>query len=147
MTYALAPPSDNGFIGAINGLMQGVYAYAGAQLFVEFMAELYRPRDFLKAMWGAQFFIYTCYMVYGSYVYYWQGQYAYNVSLKHPSFVFPFQFDSNGKYIKMIAQFVCLVFGGCENVFPLILSTKSSLSFRRSPTKVSHRMRGKRCAT
>ncbi|EHK20735.1 uncharacterized protein TRIVIDRAFT_69432 [Trichoderma virens Gv29-8] len=70
------PPSTNGFIGSINGLMNGVYAYGGAQLFVEFMAELQRPRDFLKAMWGAQFFIYACYMSYGSFVYYYQGQYA-----------------------------------------------------------------------
>ena len=60
----------------------GVYAYAGAQLFVEFMAELRRPRDFLKAMWGAQFFIYSCYMIYGCYTYYWQGQYSYQVCAK-----------------------------------------------------------------
>lgn len=72
-------PDSGSIIGGINGLMQGVYAYAGAQLFVEFMAEMKRPRDFLKAMWGAQFFIYTCYMVYGCYVYFWQGQYAYQV--------------------------------------------------------------------
>ena len=75
-TYGTVPPSSNGFTGSINGLMNGVYAYAGAQLFVEFMAELQRPRDFLKAMWGAQFFIYACYMSYGSFVYYFQGQYA-----------------------------------------------------------------------
>jgi hypothetical protein len=57
----------------------GVYAYAGAQLFIEFMAELRRPRDFLKAMWGAQFFIYSCYMIYGCYTYFWQGQYSFQV--------------------------------------------------------------------
>lgn len=34
--------------GAINGLLSGVLAYAGAQLFIEFMAEMRRPRDFLK---------------------------------------------------------------------------------------------------
>jgi amino acid transporter len=73
-------PNPSSIIGGINGLMQGVYAYAGAQLFIEFMAEMKRPRDFLKAMWGAQFFIYTCYMVYGCYVYYFQGQYSYQVS-------------------------------------------------------------------
>jgi hypothetical protein len=72
-------PDPNSIIGGINGLMQGVYAYAGAQLFVEFMAEMKRPHDFLKAMWGAQFFIYSCYMVYGCYVYYFQGQYSYQV--------------------------------------------------------------------
>lgn len=79
-------------VGSINGLLSGVLAYAGAQLFVEFMAEMRRPRDFLKvsmnpppasiltpltsssfliqAMWGAQLFIYTVYVVYGCYVYY-----------------------------------------------------------------------------
>lgn len=79
-TYGTVPPSDNGFIGGLVGLMQGVYAYAGAQLFIEFMAELQRPRDFLKVMWASQFFIYAVYMIYGSYVYYFQGQYANSVS-------------------------------------------------------------------
>jgi hypothetical protein len=70
------------FLGSFVPLLiyPGVYAYAGAQLFVEFMAELRRPRDFLKAMWGAQFFIYSCYMIYGCYTYYWQGQYSYQVT-------------------------------------------------------------------
>ena len=35
-------------VGSINGLLSGVLAYAGAQLFVEFLAEMKRPRDFLK---------------------------------------------------------------------------------------------------
>jgi hypothetical protein len=39
-----------------------------------------QPRDFIKAMWGAQFFIYTVYMVYGCYCYYYQGQYTYSIS-------------------------------------------------------------------
>lgn len=76
VTYASVPPSDNGFVGSVVGLMQGVYAYAGAQLFIEFMAELQRPRDFLKVMWGAQFFIFSVYMIYGSFQYYFQGQYS-----------------------------------------------------------------------
>ncbi|MCJ1333212.1 hypothetical protein MMC10_009906 [Thelotrema lepadinum] len=70
-------PTTN-LVGSINGLLSGVLAYAGAQLFVEFLAEMRRPRDFLKAMWGAQLFIYTVYVVYGCYVYYFQGQYTYN---------------------------------------------------------------------
>ena len=67
-------PKD-GLIGSINGLLAGVLAYAGAQLFIEFMAEMKKPRDFLKAMWGAQLFIYTVYLVYGCFVYHYQGQY------------------------------------------------------------------------
>ena len=69
-------PAAN-LVGSINGLLSGVLAYAGAQLFVEFMAEMKRPRDFLKAMWGSQLFIYSVYLIYGCYVYHFQGQYAY----------------------------------------------------------------------
>lgn len=58
-------PDPNNFIGAVNGLMQGVYAYGGAMLFVEFMSEMRQPRDFIKGMWAAQLFIYVCYMLYG----------------------------------------------------------------------------------
>ncbi|PNY24531.1 Uncharacterized protein TCAP_05514 [Tolypocladium capitatum] len=78
MHYNGLPPG--GLIGSVNGLMSGVLAYAGAQLFVEFLAEMRRPRDFLKAMWGAQLFICTVYLVYGCFIYYFQGQYSYNPS-------------------------------------------------------------------
>jgi hypothetical protein len=115
-------PSSSGFIGAINGLMQGVYAYAGAQLFIEFMAEMKRPRDFLKAMWGAQFFIYTCYMVYGCYVYYWQGQYSYQVS--------------------------CFIFRPSLQLYSLRLESKHRLTnFSSLPTKASPPTAGKLWAT
>jgi Transmembrane amino acid transporter protein len=67
-------PNPGVLVGALNGLMQAVYAYGGALLFVEFMAEMRRPRDFLKAMWGAQFFIWVVYLTYGCYTYYFQGQ-------------------------------------------------------------------------
>ena len=73
-------PNPKSLIGSINGLSQGVYAYGDAQLFVEFMAEMKRPRAFIKAMWSAQFFIYSVYMNYGLYVYPFQGQYSYNLS-------------------------------------------------------------------
>lgn len=73
-------PNPSSLLGSINGLMQGVYAYGGAQLFIEFMAEMRRPRDFIKAMWGAQFFIYAVYLIYGCYVYHFQGQYSYQLS-------------------------------------------------------------------
>lgn len=78
MHYNNLPP--NGLVGSVNGLLSGVLAYAGAQLFVEFMAEMRRPRDFIKAMWGAQFFIYSVYLIYGCYVYHFQGQYAFQPS-------------------------------------------------------------------
>ena len=59
------PPSAVGFQGQIVGLMQAVYSYGGAMLFVEFMAEMKRPFDFWKGMLCAQTFIYAVYMFFG----------------------------------------------------------------------------------
>lgn len=73
-------PDPNSLIGSINGLMSGVFAYGGAQIFPEIMAEMRRPWDFIKSMWIAQFFIWVVYLIYGCYVYYWQGQYAFQIA-------------------------------------------------------------------
>lgn len=72
------PPSDVAFQGQIVGLMQAVYSYGGAMLFVEFMAEMRRPFDFWKGMLCAQLFIYFVYMLYGMFIYSYQGQYTIN---------------------------------------------------------------------
>ena len=40
------PPEGVAFEGQVVGLMQAVYSYGGAMLFVEFMAEMRRPYDF-----------------------------------------------------------------------------------------------------
>ncbi|KAI1743939.1 transmembrane amino acid transporter protein-domain-containing protein [Xylaria scruposa] len=74
--FAALPTSN--LTGTINGLLSGVLAFAGLQLFIEFMAEMKRPHDFLKGMFVAQAVIYTAYVVYGSFIYYYQGQYTYN---------------------------------------------------------------------
>ncbi|RWA06914.1 hypothetical protein EKO27_g8179 [Xylaria grammica] len=78
VTYAGLPTTN--LIGALNGLLSGVLAFAGLQLFIEFMAEMRRPHDFLKGMFVAQAVIYTAYVVYGSFMYYYQGQYTFNPS-------------------------------------------------------------------
>lgn len=70
------PPSGVGFEGQIVGLMQAVYSYGGAMLFVEFMAEMKRPFDFWKGMLCAQVFTYIVYMLFGLFVYSYQGQYT-----------------------------------------------------------------------
>jgi hypothetical protein len=70
------PPAGVGFQGQIVGLMQAVYSYGGAMLFVEFMAEMKRPFDFWKGMVCAQVFIYFLYMLFGLFVYSYQGQYT-----------------------------------------------------------------------
>ncbi|KUJ09903.1 uncharacterized protein LY89DRAFT_627230 [Mollisia scopiformis] len=93
----------NNLVGSINGLLSGVLAYAGAQLFVEFLAEMKRPRDFLKAMWGAQFFIYTVYLIYGSYVYHFQGQYSFQPSYQGVSI---YGWQTAGNMISLIAALI-----------------------------------------
>ncbi|KHN99060.1 amino acid transporter [Metarhizium album ARSEF 1941] len=69
-------PDENNFAASLNGAMQAVYSYGGCMIFPEFMSEVRRPRDFLKGMWSAQLFIYVCYMLYGLFMYAYQGQYV-----------------------------------------------------------------------
>ncbi|KAI2637461.1 transmembrane amino acid transporter protein-domain-containing protein [Xylaria nigripes] len=76
VTFAGLPTKN--LVGSINGLLSGVLAFAGLQLFIEFMAEMRRPHDFLKGMFIAQAVIYTVYLVYGCFMYFYQGQYTFN---------------------------------------------------------------------
>jgi hypothetical protein len=82
-TYAGFPPSGmqsggEGLIGSMNGVNQAVYAFAGAILFFNFLAEMRNPWDFWKSLICAQSFIFVCYMTFGLYVYSFQGQYSFN---------------------------------------------------------------------
>lgn len=82
-TFAGTPPpgyasGGNGFIGSLNGLNQAVYSYAGAMLFITFLAEMRHPMDFWKALLCAETFIYFCYMFFGMFIYSYQGQFTYN---------------------------------------------------------------------
>lgn len=60
----------------INGIMQMVFAYGGAMIFPEIMAEMRRPMDFWRGMACAQCLIYVAYLVYGVFVYSFQGQFT-----------------------------------------------------------------------
>lgn len=71
-------PDSADFAATVSGAMQAVFAYGGAMVFPEFMAEMKRPKDFLTGMWAAQTFIYVCYMFYGLFMYGYQGQYSIN---------------------------------------------------------------------
>ncbi|KAG1897827.1 transmembrane amino acid transporter protein-domain-containing protein [Suillus fuscotomentosus] len=66
------------FENQLNGIMQIVFSYGGAMIFVEFMAEMRRPMDFWKAMAYSQIFIFIVYMFFGLFVYSYQGQYVVN---------------------------------------------------------------------
>ncbi|KAJ7155372.1 transmembrane amino acid transporter protein-domain-containing protein [Mycena crocata] len=60
----------------VNGIMNMVYAYGGAMIFPEMMAEMRRPMDFWKGMILAQLLIFSAYLVYGAFVYSQQGQFV-----------------------------------------------------------------------
>lgn len=71
-------PSGSTFDSQLGAAMQIVYAYGGAMLYCEFMAEMKRPLDFIKAQFVAEMFIYVCYLIFGLVVYSRQGQFTYN---------------------------------------------------------------------
>ena len=102
-------PDKANFGAAVNGLMQAVYSYGGAMLFPEFMSEMKRPRDFLKAMWGSQFFIYVVYMLYGLYMYGYQGQY-----IQTPSYlgISPYGWQTTGNVLAMVSALIAAALYG-----------------------------------
>ncbi|CAK5283068.1 unnamed protein product [Mycena citricolor] len=71
----------------VNGIMNMVYAYGGAMIFPEIMAEMRRPMDFWKGMVMAQSLIFTAYLIYGAFIYSQQGQ-----------FVLPLAYQGVSKY-------------------------------------------------
>jgi len=60
----------------VNGIMNMVFAYGGAMIFPEIMAEMRRPMDFWKGMVLAQLLIGVAYLLYGVFVYAFQGQFT-----------------------------------------------------------------------
>lgn len=66
----------------VNGAMNIVYAYGGATIFPQIIAEMHRPMDFLKAFSMAQALIFTIYVFYGLYVYSFQGQFTLPVAFQ-----------------------------------------------------------------
>lgn len=102
-------PNPTKFGASINGLMQAVYAYGGAMLSTEFMSEMKWPYDFVKGMWGAQFIIFVCYMLYGLYMYGFQGQYA-----QSPSYlgISPYAWQSIGNVLAMVTALIAAALYG-----------------------------------
>lgn len=78
-------------------------------LFPEFMAEMKRPKDFLKAMWSAQIFIYVVYMLYGLYWYAYQGQYT-----QTPSYlgVSHYSWQTGGNVLAMVSALIAAALYG-----------------------------------
>jgi len=78
------PVMTTGFTGGLPftakllGIMQAVYSYGGAMIFVEIMSEMRRPWDFWKGMIYGQTFIMLVYLFFGIFVYSQQGQFSIN---------------------------------------------------------------------
>jgi hypothetical protein len=102
-------PDQSNFGASINGLLNAVYAYSGTQLFIDFMAEMTNPRDFLKSMWGSQLFIYVCYMLYGLFMYGYQGQYVQNPSYLGIS---PYAWSTTGNVLAMVTALIAAALYG-----------------------------------
>ncbi|PYH40690.1 putative amino acid transporter [Aspergillus saccharolyticus JOP 1030-1] len=71
-------PAHGTLYSRMTAVMNCVFAYGGATLFNELMAEMRRPFDFWKGFICAEVFIYVCYLVEGMVVYNAQGQFTYN---------------------------------------------------------------------
>ncbi|RAL61634.1 hypothetical protein DID88_002703 [Monilinia fructigena] len=78
ITHTVWIPSGSTFDSQLSSAMQIVYAYGGAMLYCEFMAEMKRPLDFIKAQFVAEIFIFLCYLIFGLVIYSQQGQFTYN---------------------------------------------------------------------
>ena len=70
-------PAGLGLSDYMAGVMNCVFAYGGAMLFTELMAEMKRPMDFWKSLVCAEAFIYAVYVIMGMVVYSAQGQFTY----------------------------------------------------------------------
>ncbi|GAB7353447.1 hypothetical protein MBLNU459_g3911t1 [Dothideomycetes sp. NU459] len=95
----------------VNGLMNCVFAYGGATLFNELMAEMRRPYDFWKGFVIAEFFIYACYLIMGLVVYSAQGQFSYNPAYQGiPNSAYRFQ--TLGNAISFISGLIAALLYG-----------------------------------
>lgn len=109
----------------MTGLMNAVYAYSGTMIFLDFMAEMSQPRKFLKSMWSSQAFIYLCYMLYGLFIYGYQGQYVQNPSYLGIS---PYNWSTAGNSLAMISAIIAAALYG-----NIGLKGKSSISTNLRP--------------
>ncbi|CEP61063.1 uncharacterized protein LALA0_S02e05908g [Lachancea lanzarotensis] len=72
--YAITPGTISDKIGGMNNM---VFAWGGATIFCEVLAEMKRPMDFWKGMISAQSLIMVVYLFYGLFVYGYNGQFSY----------------------------------------------------------------------
>ena len=97
-TFATYP-----FYERINGVMNIVYAYGGATIFPQIIAEMRRPMDFLKAFSIAQAIIFFVYVFYGLFVYSYQGQFTLAVAFQGVS---KYSWQTVGNVLNLIATII-----------------------------------------
>lgn len=100
---------DLPFTVAVEGLANAVFAYGGATVFTEFMAEMKRPFDFWKGMVFAQLFIYFFYMLFGLFVYSFQGQYTINPAYQG---VAPYAWQTVVNSIQLVTSLIAALLYG-----------------------------------
>ncbi|KAK3068342.1 hypothetical protein LTR53_014175 [Teratosphaeriaceae sp. CCFEE 6253] len=124
------------FYERINGVMNIVYAYGGATIFPQIIAEMRRPMDFLKAFSIAQALIFTIYIVYGLYVYSFQGQFTLAVAFQGVS---KYSWQTVGNVFNLISTVIA---GGLYgNIGLKILYVNVVERFFKGPSLLSTRGR------
>lgn len=109
IVVSAGPPPGLNLADNVNGLMNAVFSFGGATLFVELMAEMRRPMDFWKGLLAADLLIYIAYMVYGVFCYAMQGQYVYNSSYQGVS---PYAWQTVGNILELITGIIAAVLYG-----------------------------------
>jgi hypothetical protein len=85
-------------------------------------------------MWGAQLFIYTVYLVYGCFVYHYQGQYSFNPSYQGVS---PYGWQTAGNMISLIAALIAAGLYG--NIGIKVFYNNVLIDLFHAPTLVTRR--------
>ncbi|KAK3721132.1 hypothetical protein LTR37_003422 [Vermiconidia calcicola] len=94
-----------GFSSQFNAVNTMVYSYAGALLFVAFLAEMRNPMDFWKGLFCAQAFICVMYLLFGVFVYSFYGQYSAN---NIDNVIQPFALQSVGNVFTLLTGFIAV---------------------------------------
>jgi amino acid permease len=110
VVFAGQPPNQYqqqvpGFASQFNAVNTMVYAYAGALLFVAFLAEMRHPMDFWKGLMCAQAFICTVYLLFGVFVYSYWGQYSANNIV---NVIRPYPLQTAGNILTMLTGFIAV---------------------------------------
>lgn len=105
-TFAGTPPygyqsGGTGFLGSFQGINSIIYAYGGAMLFFNLLAEMRNPWDFWKGMLVADIFIYLVYMFFGIFQYSYQGQYTFASAIQSTT---PFNYRTAGNILAIIGK-------------------------------------------